>query len=90
MTVKRNALGNVYELAWRHESARVRRAALYLLVKGRAEVELATKEDGEVLDALLDAGCDEDCEYRDGLHIYVLTCEGARSCYANGAFYEQE
>ena len=90
MTVKRNALGNVYELAWKHENPRVRLAALYLLVKGRAEVDLATEEDREVLDALLDAGCDEDCEYRDGLHIYVLTCEGAMSCYANGAFYEQE
>ena len=85
---KRNALGKVYEMAWKHESARVRLAALYLLVKGRVEVELVTNKDKEVVDALLDAGCDSEREYGGGPHLYVLTCKGARECYANGAFFE--
>lgn len=90
MTMRKSALGNVYQLAWKHESARVRRAALYLLCKGRVSVEHITSDDSIAINALRDAGCDFTVEYSGICTTFVFTCEGTKECYANGAFCEQE
>lgn len=84
---QRNALGNVYAIAWRHKSPRVRRVALFLLVKGRAMCD--RERDQDALDALVDAGCTATYEFVQG-HGWmdVLTCDGAKECYENGAFFE--
>lgn len=87
---KRNALGKVYELAWKHENKRVRLAALYLLCKGQVSVAHINEDDGRAIDALREAGCDERVNDYVFPTDHVFTCAGAKECYANGAFFEQE
>lgn len=84
---KRNALGKLYTLAWRHKSPRVRRAALFLLVKGKAILD--PDRDEEVVNELVDAGCCFNYMFVPN-HGYmdVFKCPGAKECYPNGAFFE--
>lgn len=85
---RRNALGNVYRLAWKHENARVRRAALYLLVKGQVTVEYIDDYDELAIKELANAGCTASVNRDVFPDTYTFTCDGARECYENGAFFD--
>ena len=78
-----SALANVYRLSFESDSVRVRRAATYLLVKGR--VTVAREEEARAFE---EAGCTTSLEYddRDGW-VYRVTCEGAKPCYTNEDLY---
>ena len=93
-TINRNPLGKVYRLAWRDENPKVRLAALFLLTKGQVRVEHFGNDGMLMIEALRDAGCEYDisrssnsvgCNFVD---TYTFTCDGAKMCYENGAFYE--
>lgn len=89
MAAKRNALGNVYRLAWKHENQMVRLAALYLLTKGQVSVDDDMAHE-EVIGALIESGCDWSTDHMDGRYLIVFTCDGAKECYENGAFFDCE
>lgn len=81
-------LGNVYRLAWRDDNPKVRMAALFLLLKGQVSVECVAADDMQVIDALRVAGCEYESSYGSNLvYTYTFTCDGAKMCYENGAFY---
>lgn len=84
---KRNALGKVYHLAWSHRSPRVRRAALFLLFKGKAILD--PERDEEAVNELVEAGCWFNYEpVQNHGYMDVFRCPGAKECYPNGAFFE--
>ena len=89
-TMELNELGRLYRLAYSHESAKVRAAALQILTMGRTTLEdtiaNATPDNVELWEALRGAGCV--FEYGRGPRgTYDATCKGARRCYGAASFF---
>lgn len=82
---KGTPLFHLYQLSYSHPSFKVRRAAVYCLIKGCCHVD---SREEEIITAFGTIGLSR--WYSTERNCWVYLCPGAKLCYSNEDFWPQE